>query len=611
MTYGSWGQMLRVNLTTGQVSRQDLSAQLLRTYIGGSGLAARLLYDATDANTDPLSPGNPLIFAVGPLTGTRIPMTGRHAVAARSPLTGLWGEADCGGAWGWELKAAGYDAVMITGRANAPVYLWIDDDRVELRDATHLWGLDCYDIEGRVRAETAPGAQVAAIGPAGEQLVLLAAIMHDGSHGRAAGRCGLGAVMGSKRLKAIAVRGSKRVAVADDQALRDSLRQDVPMIQKGTLRMHNYGTLGGLETIHALGDLPIQNWRGGEWEQGALATCGPRLSATILTGRYACKGCMVGCGREVRISSGPYAGVEGAGPEYETAASFGSLCLNDDLESIAAANEVCNRLGLDTISTGSAIAFAMECHEKGLLDDTEGLALAWGRGDTVVELCRRIGRRQGRLGELLGQGVRKAAQQIGGLAEEYAIHTKGLEFPMHDPRAYFGMATSYATSPRGACHLAGMTHPYERTVAVPEMGFPEIPDRFAWERKGELAAVTQDLMCLFDSLKVCKFTVFGGATPTHLLAWTNAVTGWKMDMAEFLQIGERLSNLKRLFNVRLGASRKDDTLPPRILTHKRGGVGAPDALPPLGMMLADYYRHRGWDEFGIPTPDKLAQLGLS
>jgi aldehyde:ferredoxin oxidoreductase len=612
MPNGHWGRLLRVDLTTRQVTRQFLAPATLRKYLGGVGLAARLLYDETDAATGPLSPSNPLVFAVGPLTGTRIPMTGRHAVAARSPLTGLWGESDCGGAWGWELKAAGYDGLVITGQSSAPVYLWIDGESVEIRDATHLWGLDCYEIEGRVRTETSPRAQVSAIGPAGEKLVLLAAIMHDGSHGRAAGRCGLGAVMGSKRLKAIAVRGDLRVPVADDVRLKATLRDIVPMIQKGTMRMHNYGTIGGLETIHALGDLPIKNWILGEWEAGALATSGPRLAETIYTGRYACRGCMVACGREVRIADGPHAGVEGAGPEYETAAAFGSLCLNDDLNAIAAANELCNRLGVDTISTGAAIAFAMECHELGFLGDAEGLDLSWGRVDTILELVGRIGRRQGRLGTLLGRGVRQAAAELGGMAEECAIHVKGLELPMHDPRAYFGMAASYATSARGACHLAGFTHPYERVSIISEAGFPQATDRFAWERKGELSAVTQDLMCLFDSLKLCKFAVFGGLTPTHMLTLLNAVTGWdtEMEMAEFLRTGERIANLKRLFNVRLGASRKDDTLPARILSHKRGGVGAPDALPPLGAMLSDFYTRRGWDEFGIPRPDKLAELGL-
>lgn len=611
MTLGSWGQILRVNPSTGAVIRQPFPETDRRSYLGGAGLAARILYDETGAATEPLGPDNPLVFAVGPFTGTRIPMTGRHHVAARSPLTGLWGESDCGGAWGWELKAAGWDALVVTGQAAKPVYIWIDGDKVEIRDAAHLWGVDCYAIEGQVRAETSPQAQVTSIGPAGERLVLLAAIMADGTHGRAAGRCGMGAVMGSKRLKAIAVRGARRVAVHDDEALKASLRQAVPMIKGGTTRMHNYGTIGGLESIHSIGDLPIKNWRLGEWTDGARATSGPRLAETIGNGNYACKGCMVGCGREVKVTAGPYAGVDGAGPEYETAAAMGSLCMNDDLEAIAAANEVCNRLGIDTISAGAAIAFAMECREKGLLADEDGLDLSWGSGATVVELCGRIGRRQAGLGELLGHGVRWAAREIGGLAVEYAVHSKGLELPMHDPRAYFGMGASYATSPRGACHLAGLTHAFERARALEEYGFPEPHDRFAGERKGELAASSQDLMCLLDSLKICKFAMFGGLSPTLLLGWLNAVTGWDMDLPEFKRTGERISNLKRLFSVRLGATRKDDTLPPRILTLKRGGVGAPDALPPLGRMLADCYQHRGWDEFGVPTAQTLERLGLA
>ena len=493
-----------------------------------------------DAATGPLSPENPLIFAVGPLTGTRIPMTGRHVVAARSPLTGLWGESDCGGAWGWELKAAGFDALVVTGQAAGPVYLWIDGDTVEVRDAAHLWGLDCYEIEGRVRAETSPQAQVSAIGPAGEKLVRLAAIMHDGSHGRAAGRCGLGAVMGSKRLKAIAVRGDRRVAVADDEALKSALREIVPMIQKGTTRMHNYGTMGGLESIHALGDLPIKNWVLGEWEAGAAPPADRAWPRPSSPGAMPAGVAWWPADARCASPKAPTPAWRAPVPEYETTAAFGSLCLNDDLNAIAAANELCNRLGVDTISAGAAIAFAMECHELGILGDAEGLDLSWGAPSTILELVRRIGQRQGRLGTLLGQGVRQAAADLGGLAEECAIHVKGLEFPMHDPRAYFGMAASYATSARGACHLAGMTHPFERTASFPEAGFTEPPDRFAWERKGELSAVTQDLMCLFDSLKMCKFAVFGGISATQVLGLLNAVTGWDMEMREFLQTGERI-----------------------------------------------------------------------
>ena len=610
MPNGHRGQLLRVDLTTGSVTRQSLAPETLRKYLGGVGLAARLLYDETDATTDPLSPANPLVFAVGPLTGTRIPMTGRHTVAARSPLTGLWGESDCGGFWGWELKAAGYDALVVTGQAPAPVYLWIDGDAVEVRDATHLWGLDCYEIEGRVRSETSPRAQVSAIGPAGEKLVRLAAIMHDGSHGRAAGRCGLGAVMGSKRLKAIAVRGDGRIEVADDESLKSALRDLVPMIMKGT---HSHAQLRHHRRAgeHARHGRPAHQELGvgrvGSGRRGHRRTPpggNHRHRALCLPGLH---GCLRTRGAH---HPGPPRRRGGAGPEYETAAAFGSLCMNDDLNAIAAANEVCNRLGVDTISAGAVIAFAMECHELGILGDTEGLDLSWGSAGAIVELVGRIGRRQGRLGTLLGQGVRQAAADLGGLAEECAIHTKGLEFAMHDPRAYFGMATSYATSARGACHLAGMTHPYERGTVFPEAGFPQSPDRFAWERKGELSAATQDLMCLFDSLKMCKFAVFGSVLPTHVLGLLNAVTGWDMDMAEFLRTGERIANLKRMFNVRLGATRKDDTLPPRILSLKRGGVGAPDTLPPLGVMLSDFYAHRGWDEFGIPRPEKLAELGL-
>lgn len=360
----------------------------------------------------------------------------------------------------------------------------------------------------------------------------------------------------------------------------------------------------------AVGDLPIRNWTQGSWADEAARISGQRMAATILTGKYYCGSCVVGCGREVEVGDGPYR-VHGAGPEYETLACLGSLCLVDDLHAIAHANELCNRFGLDTISTGATIAFAMECYERGLIRaaDAGGLPLRWGDAAIMVRLVEMIGRREG-IGDLLADGVRRAAERIGGLAPEFAIYAKGLEFPAHDPRAYNSLALAYATSNRGACHLQAYTHQFERAVTLPELGFQEVQNRFGTDDKGRLVAVGQDLMCMMDSLKLCKFILLGGVKPTQMLDWLNTVTGWEMDLAEFMRCGERIWNLKRLFNVRCGVSRKDDLIPSRILTHRRGSGGAAENLPPLGPMLAEYYAYRGWDAEGIPTAARLQALDI-
>ncbi|GAW93548.1 hypothetical protein KKC1_26790 [Calderihabitans maritimus] len=520
----------------------------------------------------------------------------------------MWGEADAGGTWGAVLKRAGFDGLIIQGTADRPVYLFLYEGKVQIRDAEHLWGLNTYETDEAIKAETTPKAVIVSIGPAGEKLSCIAGIFNDGKHARAAGRCGLGAVMGSKKLKAIAVLGNKKVPVADPERLNISNKKLAPKIMEKLRRYRDYGTAGGVLGAAALGDLPVKNWTVGSWMKGAEKISGEVMTEKILVGRYHCASCVVGCGRIVKIDKGPYRGVDGAGPEYETLAGLGSVCMVDNLNAIALANQLCNQYGIDTISTGHAVAFAIEAYEKGLITkaDTGGMELRWGDPDVVIALVHQIGKREG-IGEILADGVKRAAEKIGGLASELALEVKGLEPAFHDPRALSSLAVAYATHPRGACHRGG-SHTMERT-ALPELGYDKPLDRFVSEGKGALTAVLQDYYGLYNSLKLCQF-IAPAIAPTDVLEWLNAVTGWEMDLKEFLEAGERHTNLKRMYNVRCGISRKDDRLPLRLLTHKLEDGGAAGMVPHLGTMLSDYYRYRGWTQEGIPTPDKLRQLGL-
>jgi aldehyde:ferredoxin oxidoreductase len=608
MLGGYMGKHLRVDLAARRVAEEQIPEATLRAYIGGSGLGARLLFDETGRDCDPLGPENRLMFLTGPLTGVTIPTSGRHAVVAKSPL-GTWGEADCGGTLGHELKRAGIDGIVFEGRAAEPVYLLIQDGTASLEDARGLWGRDTFETNAELKARHGERTVVTCIGQGGERLAAIAGIMNDGSHGRAAARGGLGAVMGSKNLKAIAVFGSRRVPVAADDKLRPLVKQMTLRIKERTESLRNFGTPGGVMGAAAIGDMPVRNWRQGSWRVGIEKLSGEAMAETILTGRYFCKACTIGCGREIEVTDGPYAGVKGAGPEYETLSGLGSLCLVDDLKGVSKANELCNRYGIDTISTGSVIAFAMEAYERGLLSpsDADGLDLSWGNVETVIALVDKIGRREG-IGDLLANGVRFVARQLGGDAWKMALEVKGLELAFHDPRALSSLAAAYATYSRGACHRS-YSHYLERNT-LPELGFPKPLDRHAPDRKGEAAAVMQDYGGLYNSLKLCQF-IIRGVQVQEVVDCVNHVTGWDMDIPELMRSGERASNLKRLYNVRLGMSRKDDTLPYRIVCEALPDGGAANFLPNLDAMLDEYYAYRGWTPEGLPTRARLEALGLS
>jgi aldehyde:ferredoxin oxidoreductase len=614
MVGGYCGRILRVNLTTGEIRAATLPQELLRKYLGGSGLAARIVYDETDSSTDPLGPANVLVFMTGPLTGTKVPNAGRYQVATRSPLTGSFGEANAGGTWGERLKRAGYDGVVVSGRSPASVYLYIEDGEAQLLPAGHLWGLDTYEVDEQQKKRHGPKTCTACIGPAGERLVRFAAIMSDGCDARAAARCGVGAVMGSKNLKAISVNGQQPVTAAREADLKESLRGWRKTIRdrtEGALGL--YGTSCGMETVEAMGDLPIKNWSAGSFDIRGIT--GQHMAETILVKRYFCGQCVIGCGRTIEITGGPYACREGAGPEYETLGMLGSNCLVGDLEAVAFANMLCNRHGLDTISTGGVISFVMEAYENGLItkDDLGGIEARWGDAGAVHALIGKIANREG-FGDLLAEGTRIAAEKIGGLAPESAVHVRGLEFPAHDPRAAEGTALQYGTSARGACHLSSFTHDFEIGGRFPGLGLAAARplDRFSTEGRASFIKMMQDFMGVCDSLPFCKFIVFGTGDDTLRLfaEWTSAVTGWNVDGEELLAAGERIFNLKRMYLTRDGQSRKDDVVPPKMRKRRASG-GAADHIPHLDGMIDEYYELRGWNEYGIPTKDLLENLGLA
>jgi len=596
-------KILRVDLTRREVQVEEVGNDTIKMFIGGVGIGTKILWDEVDEYVHPFSPENPLIFMAGPLTGTIVPANGKHAVMSKSPLTGILGESIAGGSWGSELRRTGFLGVIVKGKAKKPVYLWIHDKNVEIRDASHLWGLDTYETDEQIRKETDKKAKTSCIGPAGENMVLISSIMHEGRKSRAAARCGLGAVMGSKKLKAIVVKGEDDVFIANEEGLKNSINAIKDSLREKTVGLADYGTSGLVELCEYLGDLPIKNWLERRWE-GAEKISGEQLKKMV-TGKYACYRCPIACGRKVQADLGKHGKVYGKGPEYETLAALGSLCLVDDLKAIVKANELCDRYGLDTVSTGSVIAFAMEASEKGLIEED----IQWGDTDAILRLIEDICNKRG-IGRILGNGVSKASKKFGPLSQEFAVHIKGLEPTMHDPRAYVSLAIGYATGNRGPCHLQAFSHPLERNVSIEELGYPKPLDRFEVRGKADLVIKMQNLMCMYDSVLVCKFLMIGGIGPAILTEWLNYVTGLNLDMETFLTTGERIFNLKRMFNVREGVSRKDDILHPRFLTHSKDGEAGSN-LPHIGYLLNEYYQKRGWTEMGIPSRRKIEELGLN
>lgn len=594
-----------------RIEVSDLDDGIIESYLGGSGIASRLFIQETKPETGPLEPENPLLSFAGPFTGTSIPAASRHHIVSRSPLTGIFGEANVGGTWGVHLRKAGFDGIIVRGKAEWPVYLWINEEGVEIRDARPAWGKDSYESAEWIKGETNAHASVAVIGQAGERLAPVASIPHIGHIVRSASRTGLGAVMGSKNLKAMAVLGNKDIPLADAEALEESVRARMPQVRQATETFSKFGTSGGVDNYEKIGNFPIKNWRGSHWP-GATKISGVKMADSILVGRRGCWRCPIACGRHIRIDEGPYAGLHSEGPEYESIGTLGGECMIDDLEALALANSLCNRYGLDTISTGATIAFAMEAFEKGLLtsQDTDGIDLRWGSAKALIAVIHKMGLREG-IGELMSRGSRAMAESLGRNAIEFAVHVKGLEPSAHDPRRFFSQAISYCTAARGACHNASWSHAYEMALTMPELGIDEPQDPFKIEGKAEFTVKLQNFNTAMDCLIMCRFSQIGRAVIiTDIAKWLEMITRRSVDPAELMQIGERVFNLKRLYNTRLGISRKDDMLPPRFLTLNRKAEDLPNQLPPIGQLLSDYYECRNWTEEGIPSAEKLAQLDL-
>ncbi len=602
---GYMGKILRVDLSAGKLWDEPLDEEYARAFVGGSGLAARYLYDMVDGDTDPLGPGNPLIFMTGPLVGTPMPSAGRCSVCALSPLTHIWGESNTGGFIGPELRFAGYDGIIVIGRARKPVWLSIVEGRAELHDAASLWGSDSYTTQELVReALGEPKARVACIGVGGENQVLMAAVMND--HGRAAGRTGMGAVMGSKNLKAIGVRGKARVPLADPDWLKSVVREIIADLDEdmATTSLQLAGTACYVDMALMYGDMPIRYYQQGEWD-GASDLSGVLLVEQYQNRNVACYRCPIACGRETRA---PTYGVEKVdGPEYETLGAFGSLAMVDDLEAVIYAGHLCNVYGLDTISTGCTIALACEMFERGVLTAacTGGLEIRYGDVQMIHRLIEMIARREG-FGDVLAEGSAALAEQFG--VPDLAVTVNRLEVPMHDPRAFGGMAVAYALSPRGACHMEGDMYSVD-TGQGPAFELGILPgDRFeATEAKGRISARQQAWRNLYNALTLCQFQNPG---VERLLAALNSVTGWCLEAEDLMTLGKRIVTFKRLLNLRRGVTRANDRLPDLLLKPLDDG-GTERIVPDTNVLLAGAYAEYGWDpETGMPTQETLEGLSL-
>lgn len=613
MTTGWTGRKLSIDLTSAEMQTSTLKKSLLKKFLGGRGLASFCLYEELDEKTEPLSPENILLFSAGPLAGTMWPTSSRVTVAAKSPLTNGLGYSNAGGYFGPELKFAGYDMIHISGRAEHPVYIQIENENVSLKPALHLWHKTTSETI-KILQKDIPKCRVACIGPAGENLVRFASIITDRE--RAAGRCGLGAVMGSKNMKAVAVRGNGKIDAAHPKLFRSLCIQalkrwspDNPQL-KG---LSNYGTPWLVNAKNETNDLPAKN------HQKARFPYADEISGETIRQKYfvkaeTCFACPIHCRAYAKVSEGKYAPLMGSRPEYETIDSFGPMCWVADFSAIMKAQELCNDLGLDTISTGVTISFAMELYEAGLisLKDT-GVPLEWGNAESMIKMIKKIAYRE-EFGAILAEGTARAAAQIGGKASRFAMHVKMMEIPRQEPRTLKAFGLGHAVSNRGADHLYALpTIDSARKTSVAKQIFPQIPtseilDTRDPEYKPDIVAFSENYCAITDALGVCKFTTAETYIfmPSDFASALTALTGETFTERALLTCGKRIVNLERCFNVREGFSRKNDQLPERFIKEPLEG-----SMVELDQMLSKYYRLRGWSKNGVPTKKTLERLGLS
>lgn len=617
MSHGYTGRILRVDLSSRKSVIEEPAENFYRQYFGGEGFVSYFLLKEVPPEVDALGPENKLIFAAGPLTGVSVGGCGRHCVGAKSPLTGGFGESEAGGYWGTELKLAGFDAIIVEGKADKPVYIFIQDGQVEIKNAQHLWGMKTLECQDAICEELGDkNVKVTLIGPAGENLVSFACVLNDLD--AAAGRTGMGAVMGSKNLKAIACRGHQRLSLANPEAVSAIghwIRDNTPVANKG---MRDFGTARVVKILNDAGGLPTRNFQLGSID-GVDAITGQTMTDTILVKRRSCFACPVQCKREVKVD-GPYT-VDSryGGPEYETIAALGSNCGITDLKAIAKGHEVTNAYGIDSISCGMAISFAMECFENGLLTlkDTGGIDLRFGNATAMLQMIELISRREG-LGALLAQGVARAAKEIGHGAEEFALHIKGQELPMHEPRWKQGLGVGYAVSPTGADHCHNIHDPSytSLTPLMEDLKALGVLEPLAVDdlspAKIRILTYHSNWMHFLNSAVCCFFVmVYGSVGFQRVSDLVSAVTGWNTSVFELIKVGERVTNLGRIYNLGNGFTAQDDVLPKRFFTPQASGPLQGVALDreAFHKALETYYEMMGWPG-GKPSPTKLGELGI-
>lgn len=617
MLKGYIGKMAFVDLGTGSIKEEPLDEETCKHFIGGYGLGVRVLYERMKPNADPLGPEAMIGFVTGPLTRTKVPSTSRFAVVAKSPLTNTWNDANSGGYFGPELKAAGYDAVFLTGISTKPVYLLLKDGKVELKDATHLWGKDTVETQRVLRRELRdPAIRIACIGPSGETQSLLAAIMND--EDRAAARAGLGAVMGAKRLKAVVARGAGKVTVADSNRL-DVLRRDylkaLSELKAGSIPiLRNTGTSGFLSGSVKSGDAPVKNWSlVGEEAFASHAQLSGEAVAKYEVKKYACQGCPIGCGGRVRVDEGPFAIGEAYKPEYESLAMLGPLCMINNVEAVIKANDLCNRYGMDSVSAGGTVAFAMECYERGILGkaETDGIELTWGNAQALVTMIERMGKREG-FGAILADGVKKAAEKIGRGSEEFAMHVGGQELPAHDPRRAPSYGVGYIVDPSPGRHHGGIAAAVLEAVRIspyPELQPQPVKGPHDYQQRAWAFFNGSNYWQVFSCAGVCWFVMLSGIFP--LVEYISAVTGWEPTVPELITTGQRIQTLRQSFNIREGVRSAKFSLPARVNKPASSGPFAGRILD-FDALRMQYYRSMGWDvETGRPLEPTLQKLGLA